>query len=228
MFGYWCAVKRNRQVTSASQLQATKSSVHSEATTYQFKFGDGVFSSLGRMLIRISTPNEWMSYPEMYRYFSVSIYWKTRDSWRTMFRTSYKLQIVVCQCLSLVSMGTSISHGIRNHYYSPSRKLSSASSVQAYSIWKIVQSYEKCTTESSWRGNSTTVVKDYQGVWDLPKIQRSSTTLWSLATAIWFCFQLWRCIRTYVDWNKDVLHVVDIETGFNSASFLFYQTVESV
>ncbi len=93
---------------------------------------------------------------------------------------------------------------------------------------KIVRSHETCTTEPSWRSHSTTVGKDYQGVWDMSKFQCSSTTLSSLATASRHCFQLQSGTWPNVDWKKEGLHFFDIDTGFNSAIFMLYQTVEAV
>ena len=130
---------------------------------------------------------KWMSYPHTFLYYSVSMSWTMRNSWRTIFRTSYRQQIMVGQCPSLVSMDTFTSLGIRNQYFYQVGNCHAASSLQA--SYLIVQSYETCTTEPSWSSYSTTVGNNYQGVWNLSKFQRSSTTLSILATAIRYCFK---------------------------------------
>ena len=116
------------------------------------------------------------------------------NCWRTKFKTSYREHIMVGQCPLFVSMD--------NQSYLPSRKLSGCI------ITSSVLPSENCTKlwnftiEPSWWSHSITVKTDYQSVWNLSKVQRSSTTLSSLPTAIQCCFQPWSRTRSNVDWKE--------------------------
>ncbi len=124
-------------------------------------------SELLPRIIRSWKP-KWMLCLQTFHYYSFLTSWAMRNSWRTTFRTSYRQNIVVGQCSSLVSIDTFISVGIRNQSYLPSRKLSNCivtSSIRRprnyAKLWN-VQDRTKLTKEldKSW--------KNCQRVWNLP------------------------------------------------------------
>ncbi len=147
--------------------------------------------------------SEWMSYPQTFRCYSISMSWTMRNSQRTMFRTSFRQYVMGRQCLSAISTDTSTSRGIWNQSHLSSRKLSGCIVISSILHPGNVRSYEMSATEPSWRSHLSTIGKDYQSVWDFSNLQRSSTTLSSFATAIWYWSQqrssTWPC----VDWKED-------------------------
>ncbi len=129
--GYQRTEKRNRQATSASLLQAKKHSVRTKAIINQIQ--------IWRWCIPFTRYHaNQNSYAELIflegqsecriRRCSVSTrcgclaLWKNRGE--HCLKPSYRQQIMVYQCLSLVNTDTSTSPGIRNQSCLPSRKSS--------------------------------------------------------------------------------------------------------
>ncbi len=86
-----------------------------------------------------------MLYLQTFCCISVSISCTRKYSWRTLFRRSYRLQISVGLCPSLVSSDTPTSGGLRNQSCLSSRENQAASSLQASYVLEIVRTYETYT-----------------------------------------------------------------------------------
>ncbi len=108
------------------------------------------------------------------------------------------------------------------------RNHQTASSFQTPAVWKAVLSYRAWSTESSWWDYSTTAMRSLESLWDLSSIQWPAIMVSSLAKAIRYDFNGERALKLMWIEKMTVIRVVHTETGFNSATFLFYQTVESV
>ncbi len=209
MPGYVRTAKRNWQTTSTSLLQAAQYSVHTEAIIYQiqiwwwcilFTQGHGNKNSYAESLI-LENQSECCTHRRSVATQSRCLgQWETRGKQRSEPATGNASWLGndphswAWTPLHQVEFEINLVYQIRNYQ--------AASSLQASYVREIVRSYETSTTEPSWRSHSTTVEKDYRGMWKLSNFHRLSTTLSSLATAIGYCFQPWSGARPDVYWKE--------------------------